>query len=86
MDDGEDGLSLLFLSSLPWLHYTSLTQPTPSPADSNPRITWGGYVAQGGRVTLPVTLLANHALVDGLHIAAFYRALDQELEAQGAKR
>ena len=86
MDDGEDGLSLLFLSSLPWLHYTSLTQPTPSPADSNPRITWGGYAAQGGRVTLPVTLLANHALVDGLHMAAFYRALDQELRALCAKR
>lgn len=81
MEDGEDGINLLFLSSIPWLHYAALTQPLPSPADSNPRITWGQYVEQNGRVTLPVTLLANHALVDGLHLAAFYRSLDRELKA-----
>ena len=81
IDDGDEGLSLLFVSSLPWLHYRSFTQPTPVPADSNPRITWGKYEAQNGRITIPVTLLANHALVDGLHLAAFYKALDEELQA-----
>ena len=28
---------------------------------------------------LPVTLLAHHALVDGLHIARFYQNLDAEM-------
>lgn len=79
LDDGEDGDSLLFISTLPWVHYTSLTQPTPTPADSNPRITWGKYVTAGGRTTLPMTLLVNHALVDGMHIGAFYEALEKEM-------
>lgn len=70
---------LIFVSCLPWLSYTALVQPTPVPADSNPRITWGKYHRQGERTLLPVSLLANHALVDGIHIARFYQALEREL-------
>ena len=80
LDDGEDGISLLFLSCVPWLHYTGLRQPVPMPADSNPRITWGKYTTERGRTTMPVTLLANHALVDGIHIGAFYDRLQEELK------
>ena len=79
LDDGEDGIGLLFLSCVPWLHYTGLRQPVPTPADSNPRITWGKYITEHGRTTMPVTLLANHALVDGVHIGAFYDKLREEL-------
>ena len=85
----EDELSYLFVSSVPWLSYTALQQPTPVPADSNPRLTFGKYETENGRTRIPVTLLANHALVDGLHIAQFYANLDsclsavtQELSAQ----
>ena len=79
LEDGEDAEGLLFVSCVPWFSYTALTQPTPVPADSNPRITWGRYFPQEGRTLLPVTLLANHALVDGVHIARFYQALDRML-------
>lgn len=81
IDDGDDALSLLFVSCLPWLRFRDLTLPTPVPADSNPRITCGKYETQNGRTVLPVNLLANHALVDGLHIHRFFAALDEELEA-----
>lgn len=81
LDDGEDALSLFFVSTLPWVRYTAIRQPVPSPADSNPRLTWGKYATQGKRTIMPVTLLVNHALVDGAHIAGFYAALDRELTA-----
>ena len=61
LTDGEGVESPLFVSSLPWISYTALVQPTPFPADSNPRITFGGYHWAGKRLLLPVTLLANHA-------------------------
>ena len=80
MDDGEAAESLLFLSCVPCFSYTALTQPTPTPADSNPRITWGRYYRREGRDRVPVTLLVNHALVDGIHIARFYEALDREVK------
>lgn len=80
-EDPEEALEKFFVSSLPWMSYTALVQPVPSPADSNPRITFGKYFSQGESVLLPVSLLCNHALVDGRHIAAFYQAMEQELAA-----
>lgn len=75
----EEGLPKYFISSLPWVSYTALIQPVPAPADSNPRISWGKYFTQEGKILLPVSVLCHHALVDGAHIAAFYQALDKEL-------
>ena len=80
IEENEDALPCFFISTLPWMRYTSLIQPAPSPADSNPRITWGKAETRGGQVVIPLTLLCHHALVDGLHISRFYAALDRELK------
>lgn len=84
-EDAEDPLELLYVSTVPWLSYTSLVQPVPMPADSHPRITWGKYFSQEGKTLLPVSILCHHALVDGVHIASFYQALEREL-AEAANR
>ncbi len=78
-EDAEEALSLFFISSLPWLSYTALVQAVPSPADSNPRISWGKYFTREGKRYIPVSLLCHHALVDGLHIAKFYENLQNRL-------
>lgn len=77
----EESLGLFFVSCLPWLSYTALVQPVPSPADSNPRITWGRYFESGDRLLLPVSVLAHHALVDGKHLGEFYANLAARLDA-----
>lgn len=78
-EEPEEALRKFFISTLPWLSQTALVQPTPFPADSNPRITWGKYFYQEGKALLPVSIQCHHALVDGIHIAAFYQSLDREL-------
>ena len=79
-EEESEALDKFFISTLPWLSYTALVQPVPFPADSNPRITWGKYFEQGDRILLPVSVLCHHALVDGRHIADFYRLLTREME------
>ena len=69
----------LFCSCVPWLSYSALVQPVPQPADSNPRITWGKYFEQNGRVLIPLSTLCNHALMDGRHLSLFYAAMDKAL-------
>lgn len=71
----------IFISTLPWISYSALVQPVPIPADSNPRITWGKYFVQEGKTIMPVSVLCHHALVDGMHIAGFYKSLDEQLLA-----
>lgn len=77
-----DAESMLFISTLPWLHYSALIQPVAGGEESNPRITWGKFAPDAaGRLQMPVTLLVHHALADGSHIAQFYAALETELRA-----
>lgn len=76
-----DGLEQFFVSCVPWLPFTALVQPTPVPADSNPRLTWGRCQKREGRMELPLAVLAHHALVDGIHLARFYEAVAAEMAA-----
>lgn len=78
LGESEDTDDMYFVSCLPWLRYTQLTQPTGN--DSNPRITWGKYEADfRGRLMMPVSVLAHHALMDGAELAQFYRGLDLQM-------
>nr|WP_307990544.1 CatA-like O-acetyltransferase [uncultured Niameybacter sp.] len=81
-ENKEDALSLFFISTLPWISYSSLIQPVPMPADSNPRITWGKYYKKDGKIVLPVSILCHHALIDGKHIADFFSHLDNALQLE----
>lgn len=80
--EDDDAESMYFISSLPWIRYSALIQPVGGGEDSNPRITWGKYEENGaGRLMLPLSVLAHHALVDGVHIAQFYDRLERQLAA-----
>lgn len=68
---------LIFFSSVPWITYKSVVNPVPYPADSNPRITFGKYYNQEDKIIMPVSVLVNHALVDGFHLAKFYQNLEE---------
>ena len=78
-EEPEDALDKFFVSTIPWVSYTALINPSPIPADSNPRFTWGKYFEQNDKVLLPVSVLCHHALVDGLHISKFYELLSEQI-------
>jgi chloramphenicol O-acetyltransferase type A len=69
----EDETPMIFASCMPWVSFTQVIQPTPIPADSNPRIVFGKYIRQGDQILMPLSLQGNHALIDGWHIGEFYR-------------
>ena len=75
IEEDDSAIASFFVSSVPWISYTGLVQPTPHPADSNVRISWGKYFERGGRIIIPMSLLCHHALVDGRHMARFYDEL-----------
>ncbi len=81
IEEDDSAIASFFVSSVPWISYTGLVQPTPIPADSNVRISWGKYFEKDGRIRIPMSLLCHHALVDGRHMASFYDALNARLNA-----
>ena len=60
----------VYLSSLPWIDYSHITQEFPlDSADSTPRIMWGRFTEnEQGRKTLSSTVQVNHRLIDGIHL------------------
>ena len=79
IDDAGDETELFFVSCLPWVTYTAMVQPVPCPADSNPRITFGRFREENGKSLMPLSLLAHHGLVDGLHMARFFEGFQEEI-------
>ena len=80
IEEDDDVEGLYFVTSLPWLKYTQLVQPTAGGDESNPRISWGKYEEDfRGRLMMPVTLLAHHGLVDGLQVAQFFGNIGAEI-------
>ncbi|MEO0469514.1 MAG: CatA-like O-acetyltransferase [Bacteroidota bacterium] len=67
----------LFVSTIPWIHFTSFVHPVHlSEVDSVPRLTWGKYKQQGLDVMLPFSAQAHHALVDGMHTGQLFERLE----------
>lgn len=73
----EDETALIFTSCVPWVSFTQVVQPVPSPGDCNPRIVFGKYIQENERILMPLHIQCNHALVDGWHIAEFYRIFQE---------
>jgi chloramphenicol O-acetyltransferase type A len=70
-EPGQD--DLLFMTSIPWVSFTSAVHPINlHPVDSVPRIAWGKFFEEGKILKMPVGLQAHHALMDGIHVGRFY--------------
>lgn len=74
-EDARD--DLVYVTSLPWLDFTSISHALSGDAsDGIPRVAWGKIVEEDGRARMSVQLSAHHALVDGIHAARFFQALE----------
>lgn len=63
----------LFMSSMPWVHFTGFMHAMHAPArDSVPRFTWGKTKQQGDELLMPLGVQAHHGVVDGRHVGMFY--------------
>ncbi|PKO12967.1 MAG: chloramphenicol acetyltransferase [Chloroflexi bacterium HGW-Chloroflexi-10] len=73
---------MFFLTTVPWVSFTQISHPLPlKPPDSFPRISWGKFFELGDKRLMPLSLLANHALVDGLHVGRFFEGVQAMLDA-----
>ena len=86
LDQQGESNALIYFSCLPWVELTALTNERGhDPDDSVPRIAWGRYTAQDGRLKLGLSLEVNHRLIDGVHIGQFAQALERRIAALGAE-
>ena len=71
--------NIAYLSCLPWLDYTALDNALPHADDCIPRVSWGKIVPKGDGFDMAMTLLMQHASVDGRQVAEFFEATEEAL-------
>jgi chloramphenicol O-acetyltransferase type A len=63
---------IVHYSAMPWINFTSLSHARSfSFPDSCPKISFGKMTENNGSRTMPVSIHAHHALVDGLHVGQY---------------
>lgn len=67
---------MILTSCLPWVHFTSISEPIFNKFDSIPRVSWGKYNENG---VLPLSITAHHGLMDGFHISKFLLILKEKI-------
>jgi chloramphenicol O-acetyltransferase type A len=71
---------VVYMSSIPWVSFTSFTHPMPTyTGDSIPRFAWGKFFDEGGTLKMPVAVQGHHAVMDGLHMGRWYERLQDDL-------
>jgi len=71
---------LIFISSLPWVSFTSVTNPMRSGyEDSTPRVIYGKQFKQDGKIMMPFSVQVNHCLMDGIHVSKYFYKLTEVL-------
>ena len=81
IDMSAESDSMIYISCLPTVRLTAMTNEFDrlSPGfknDSVPRISWGRYIENNGRLELTVSLEVNHRFIDGIHIEKFVSKLE----------
>lgn len=71
----------LYITSLPWVSFTSVTHPMSINDDTGvPRIGWGKYFNEGDRVKIPFSIQCHHGLMDGIHIGEYFEKIQAYLD------
>ena len=71
---------LIYFTTLPWISFTSFAHArTPGRGESIPRIAFGKFFNENGRMLLPISVEVHHALMDGLHVGRFITRMEEEL-------
>ncbi len=81
---GEETDSLIYFSCTPWFDFTALTNEHNFDKDDTvPRLAWGKYFQENGRLWVHLSVEVNHRTIDGFHIGALKAILDREIQHLG---
>lgn len=69
--------NIIRYTTIPWLSFTGILHPTNNDnTDSVPKISFGKFYEKYGRKYMPVSVEANHGLIDGLNIAEYFQKFE----------
>ncbi|MBV9217173.1 MAG: hypothetical protein JO053_13470 [Acidobacteria bacterium] len=81
-DVESDRLDLIYYSVIPWVSFTSFKHASRlDPRQTVPRIVFGKIYEEAGSKKMPLSVEANHAIMDGFHVGKFFNSFQELLDA-----
>jgi chloramphenicol O-acetyltransferase type A len=75
-------LDLIYYSVIPWVSFTSFKHASRiDRTQTVPRIVFGKRFVDGDRQKMPVSVEANHTIMDGLHVGRYFILLQELIDA-----
>ena len=74
---------IISFSAIPWVGYTSFIRTFRNLGkDCNPKMTFGKYRKENGRVQLPFSVQTHHGLMDGYHVGMLYENVQGMIDGE----
>jgi chloramphenicol O-acetyltransferase type A len=81
-DDVAGRDDFIYITCVPWISFTQVSHAVPlNRDDATPRLAWGKYFTDNGRVLLPFSVQVHHALADGVHVGRYLAKLQELMDA-----
>ncbi len=81
-DVESDRLDMIYYSVIPWVSFTSFKHAgRHDKSQTVPRIVFGKIFDEGGRKLMPLSVEANHAIMDGYHVGQFFIRFQERINA-----
>lgn len=76
---------VIYFTCLPWTSFTHLSHTIRlNRDDAVPRISWGKYFEENGKILLPFSVQVHHAFADGIHVGRYQQELEQIMKEWAA--
>lgn len=73
-----DRVDLIYYSVIPWVSFTSFKHATRlDKSQTVPRIVFGKVFDEDNAKRMPVSVEANHAIMDGIHVGKFFNRFQE---------
>lgn len=70
----------VYCSALPWLPFSGHKEPVAGfKLESVPKLSFGKFEKKESCLQMPVSIIVNHALMDGFHVGQFFENFQSEL-------
>jgi len=71
-NDNAKRMDTVHISSIPWYNFTGISHARHFKyKDSVPKISFGKYTKEDGRINLPISIHVHHGLMDGYHVGEY---------------
>lgn len=71
---------LVYITTFPWAKFTQVSHAhNLDKFDAIPKLVWGKFEDDNGKLMMPFSIEVHHAFVDGLHVGKFIQQLQEKL-------